>query len=66
MNCAKCGIAVYECMFFTSLTDYLKAMEGIITFDEVRVLCEKCLDNKPKLRKEHSNEDSKSIISTTE
>ena len=65
MNCAKCGIAVYECMFFTSLTDYLKAMDGIITFEEVKVLCEKCLENKPKLRKDTPHEDSKSIISTT-
>ena len=42
-KCHRCGASIFACMGFVNAGDFLKAIEGVILFSEVRELCGKCV-----------------------
>lgn len=40
-----CQTPIYECMGFVLAGDFLRAIEGEITFNEIRERCYRCIDD---------------------
>lgn len=43
--CMDCQTPIYECMGFVLAGDFLRAIEGEITFNEIRERCYRCIDD---------------------